>query len=28
VFNESCMFRDYGIDPHIVSLASYHCFNR
>ena len=28
VYNESCMHGEYGIEPHIVSLASYHCFNR
>ena len=28
VYNESCMFDEYGVDVHIVSLPSYHCFNR
>ena len=28
IFNESRMFERYGIKVHIISLCSYHCYNR
>ena len=28
IYNESCMHEKYGKEVHIVSLCSYHCYNR